>query len=92
MKFISTWKFLPGAVPAAAKQFLETGAPPPEGATILGRWHKSDLSGGFVLVETDDPKTGYETAVQWAETLQMDTTPVLGDDEIGPILAKKFGS
>ena len=91
MKFVSTWKFLPGAVPAAAKQFLESGAPAVEGSTILGRWHNADLSGGVVIVETDDPKTAYETAAQWAETIQLSTRPVLEDDEIGPILAKYFG-
>ena len=92
MKFISTWKFLPGAKPTAAKQFLQSGAPPSEGAKILGRWHKADLSGGFVLGETDDIKSMYDNAAQWAGTLEITTVPVLEDEEVGPILAKHFGS
>ena len=91
MKFITTWKFLPGAVPTAAKQFLATGGEPPEGSKILGRWHFCDLSGGVVLVETDDPRSAYETSVQWSDSIEFNTTPVVEDEEIGPILAKYFG-
>ena len=91
MKFVSVYRFLPGAVPAAAKQFLSSGAPASEGSTILGRWHFADLSGGVVLIESDNATSAYDTAAQWADTITITTTPVLEDEEIGPILAKYFG-
>lgn len=92
MKFMSTFKFKDGKVPEAAKKFLEGGAPAPEGATILGRWHNSDLSGGFVLMETDNPQSTYDTAVEWNEMIDIQTVPVLEDEQIGPVLAKYYGS
>ncbi len=79
-----------GKKSAAATKFLTEGAPAVEGSTILGRWHKSDLSGGFVLVESDDPATGYESAAQWADIIEFDTTTVIEDAEAGAILAKYF--
>ena len=66
------------------------GAPAAEGSTILGRRHKSDLSGGFVLVETDDPATAYAAAAQWTDILEFETTSVIEDAEAGAILANYF--
>lgn len=91
MKFISTFKFRPGQHSAAAKKFLAGGAAPPEGATILGRWHATDGSGGFSLLETDDPTVAYEHALTWSEHLEIHTVPVLEDEQIGPILGKLYG-
>jgi len=92
MKFMTTFKFRDGAHSAAAKKFLEGGAPPPAGAEILGRWHASDGSGGFSLLETDDPAVAYEHALTWSEHLEIHTVPVLEDQQVGPILAKVYGS
>ncbi len=92
MKFITTWSFRSGEIGTAARKFLTEGAPVPEGATILGRWHKADLSGGFALVESDNATSSYENAVAWSDILELQTVPVLENDEIGPILAKHFGS
>lgn len=91
MKFISTWSFKDGKIGDAARKFLTEGAPAPEGATILGRWHKADLSGGFVLTESDDPATAYESAAQWADVLEIHVVPVIEDEQAGAILAKHFG-
>ncbi len=38
MKFMIEWSIPPDTNRAA---FLSTGAPPPDGQTILGRWHAS---------------------------------------------------
>ena len=92
MKFLSVYKFKSGAVGDAARKFLESGAPAPEGATLLGRWHNADLSGGFSLIETDDPKASYDLAVQWADIIDIQSHAVLEDADIGPILAKYYGS
>lgn len=91
MKFISTYKFRDGAHSGAAKAFLSGGAQPPEGAKLLGRWHAADGSGGFSLMETDDPATAYQLSLEWSEFLSITTVPVLEDAEVGPILAKVFG-
>lgn len=92
MKFISTYKFRDGQHSAAAKKFLTDGAIPPEGATLLGRWHAADGTGGFSLMETDNPATAYELALTWSEHLEIHTVPVLEDEQIGPVLGKLYGS
>ena len=45
---------------------------------------------GWIVVETDDPKALYEHAAEWAEFLDWETTPVLTDEEAGPICAKVY--
>ena len=65
MKFMTTWSAKPGALREAVKRFLATQAAPPPGVTLLGRWHNTDLSGGFSLIETSDPKASFESAALW---------------------------
>ena len=90
MKFMSTWTVLPGTLKEAVHRFLAGQAAPPEGITHLGRWHKADGSGGFVLFETANPVAIYESAALFADVLEIHTVPVVEDAEAGPILAKVF--
>ena len=90
MKFMTTWAFPPQNIPEGAARFLAGQAVPPPGITLLGRWHSTDCSGGFVLVETDDPAALYADAVKWADLLHLKTVPVIEDAEVGPALAQRF--
>jgi hypothetical protein len=49
MKFVTTLAVRPGAITDAARRFVAGKAAPPPGVTVLGRWHKADLSGGSTL-------------------------------------------
>jgi hypothetical protein len=91
MKFLSTYSVRPGCLPEVMKRFLAGQAQPQEGLKLLGRWHKTDLSGGFSLMESDDPKAIYEFALRWADVLELDSHAVIEDAEAGPIIAKAFG-
>ena len=91
MKFISTYSLRPGCLPEAATRFLAGVAQPPAGITLLGRWHKADLSGGYSLWEGDDAAKMYEFSLIWADVLEMSTHVVVEDAEAGPALAKKYG-
>jgi hypothetical protein len=91
MKFMTTWSAKPGALREAVKRFLATQAAPPPGVTLLGRWHNTDLSGGFSLIETSDPKASFESAALWADLLDFKTHGVIEDAEAGQIYAKVFG-
>jgi len=62
MKFMSVWTVLPGTLRETVDRFLGGQGQPPEGVTLLGRWHKADCSGGFVLFETSNPSAFYESA------------------------------
>jgi hypothetical protein len=90
MKFMSTWTVVPGAVREVVDRFLAGEGQPPEGVTLLGRWHKADCSGGFVLFETSNPGAFYESAAVWADVLEIHTVPVIEDADAGPVLAKVF--
>lgn len=90
MKFMTTWSARPGVVRDAVARFLATQGVPPAGVTQLGRWHATDLSGGYVLYEAGSFAAIFEAAALWADLLELDTVPVIEDAEAGPILAKVF--
>ena len=92
MKFMVSWTLSPGAAQEAAEKFLAGEGAPPEGVALLGRWHRVDGDGGFSLVETDRPEQLYRGAVQWADLLDIETYPVIEDEQAGPVLAETFGS
>lgn len=49
---------------------------------VLGRWTRAELSGGFALLETDDPKGLAEFAYLWSDLMTLEIMPVLDDEEL----------
>ena len=90
MKVMSTWSVRPGKVSEVVARFLTTGAPGPKGVKLIGRWHKADMSGGFTLVESDDPKALYEGSAEWADLIEIHGSVVVDDAEAGAVLGKLF--
>ena len=90
MKFMTTWTFPSGNIPAAAERFLAGGGQPEAGTTLLGRWHNADCSGGFALYETDDPVALYKGAAKWADLLELSSVAVIEDADAGPVLASLY--
>lgn len=88
MKFMSTWSALPGARNEAVQRFLAGQGNPPAGVTMLGRWHKTDASGGYTLYESADPNAVFEFAAVWADLLELHSTVVIEDADAGAILTK----
>lgn len=68
-------------------RFLETGAPAPEGVTILGRWFTAAQSRGFMVVETEDSKLLFKFTAEWADIMDFEIYPVVNDEEAGAILS-----
>ena len=87
MKIMTTWSLKPGGFSEAVRRFLAGQAAPPEGVTLLGRWHAADLSIGFTLTETNDPTALYRSATPWADLLELKSYIVIEDSEAGPVLA-----
>ena len=87
-----TWSLKPGAIKEAVGRFLATGAAPPQGVTMLGRWHSVDLSCGFTLYESDDAAAMYEGSATWADLIDLKTHVVVEDAEAGVALAKVYGA
>jgi hypothetical protein len=90
MKFMVTWATLSGNIKESADRFFATHGAPPEGVTLLGRWHNVDCSGGFSLYETSDPAQLYKGAAEWADLMELNTVAVIEDTEAGPALASVF--
>lgn len=84
MKFMMTFDWTPDTEMRAEgiERFQATGGQPPEGVKLLGRWTRADLSGGFALLETDDPKKLAEFAYLWSDLMTLEITPVLDDQEL----------
>jgi hypothetical protein len=91
MKFMSAFSVRPGCWQEAATRFLAGKGQPTKAVTLLGRWHNTDLSGGYSLVETDDPAAAYAFSLEWSDVLEMHIHPVIEDAEAGPALAQRYG-
>jgi hypothetical protein len=81
MKFMMTFDWAPDTEvrTEGIERFQKTGGQPPEGVQLLGRWTRADLSGGFALMETDDPKKLAEFAYLWSDLMNLEIAPVLDD-------------
>ena len=90
MKFIMTFEWAPDAKKRAdgIERFRKTGGQPPQGAKLLGRWTRADLSGGFDLIETDDPQALASFAYMWNDLMHLTIVPVLEDAALAEALKR----
>jgi uncharacterized protein DUF3303 len=73
----------------AISRFKKTGGQPPKGVKLLGRWTRADFSGGFDLLESDDPQALAEFALMWSDVMELAIAPVLDDQALGAVLARR---
>jgi hypothetical protein len=92
MKFMLTFSIKPGGAKRyeAIARFQKTGGMLPTGATLLGRWTRVDFSGGFDLLESEDPKALTEFSLMWSDLMELSIVPVLEDQDLAEIL-KRIG-
>jgi hypothetical protein len=81
MKVAVTWTIPADLSKTAIARFLDTGAPPPAGVTMIGRWHGLDGAHGFIIAESADPKAIFAWIAEWTELVNFTVTPVLDDSE-----------
>ncbi|HLE69734.1 MAG TPA: DUF3303 family protein [Vicinamibacteria bacterium] len=81
MKYMVSFPLDSATFKERVKRFLETGGAPPDGVTMLRRWHALGGSEAFVLAETDDPKGIYRWISLWADLIEFDVVPVLNDQD-----------
>ena len=86
MNFMITFPLTRQDYKERVARFLETGAPPPAGVTLHGRWFTASHNKGFMLVETTDPKALFRWTSEWADVIDFQIEPVVSDNEAGPIL------
>ena len=90
MKILSTYTVRPGCMKEVAGRFLSGKGLQAAGAKLIGRWHKSDASGGVAVYEVEDPAVFSRNALEWSDVLEVSHTPVLDDAEAGSALAAIF--
>lgn len=90
MKFMVTFSWQPDAQKRAEgiSRFKKLGAEAPGGAKFIGRLTRADLSGGFVLLETEDPKSLAEFAYTWSDLMNLEIVPVLEDEGLSQVFFK----
>jgi hypothetical protein len=88
MKFIMTFDWTPDSTTRAEgiERFRKTGGQPPQGARLLGRWTRADLSGGYDLLESDDPQALAAFALMWNDLMHITIVPVLEDAALSQVL------
>jgi uncharacterized protein DUF3303 len=88
MRFMMTFEWAPDSKTRSEgiARFRKTGGLPPHGAKLLGRWTRADFSGGYNLIETEDPQALGEFALQWSDVMQLRIAPVLEDGALSEVL------
>ena len=87
MKFITTFELSPDLRNDAVARFMETGAPPPEGVKMIGRWHDVGARSGYSVVEAEDAVTMAKFSNQWNDLLTIETHVVLTDEQFGQVVS-----
>ena len=87
MKFILTFDWKPDTQQRteAIERFRKTGGLPPKGVKLIGRWTRADLSGGYNLLETDDPTALAEFSMMWSDLMTHTIVPVVDDGALSEV-------
>lgn len=90
MRFMVTfaWKPDPKTRDEGIARFKATGGLPPPGSKLIERWTRADFSGGFVLLESEDPKALAAFAHNWGDLMELRIVPVLSDQELIEVLQR----
>lgn len=87
MFFHISYVFDPEHREGAQARFMETGALPPEGVTMHGRWHSVSGRRGFLIAESSDASAVASWLQEWTDLLTFETHVVLNDEEFAAVLA-----
>lgn len=86
MKFMITYEYTPDRRGVAIERFRQTQGVPPEGVSLLGRWHRVAGNAGFLLVESEEGQAVADLILGWSDILSFDVMPVVDDDELAELL------
>lgn len=95
MKYLVTWKVHEEKRHEALKTFSamsdEDDSRDLGGVRLIGRWH--DLIGftGIAIAETDDPKALTEWLLNWNGLIDVQSVPVLDDNEARELGRRREG-
>ena len=70
---------------------MATGGMPPEGVSMLSRYHNLDGTGGFAILDTTDSAALADYALDWNGLIKIEITAIMDDETINSVLPKHFG-
>ena len=91
MLFIVSWSISPENRNVAIGRFLKTGALPPDGVTMKGRWHAVGGSSGFGIAEANDLVPIQKWVLEWNDIMKMEVQAALTDEQMAPLLNAAVG-
>lgn len=68
------------------EKFKKTGALPPQGVTMKGRWHNIEGKNGFIIAETSDVEAFGKWIQEWSDSLIFEVSPVLTDEQVANVI------
>lgn len=86
MKYMVTFALTKDGYKERVQRFLETGAPPPEGVNVLGRWFTVAHNRGFILAESNDPTALFRYCAMWNDLIDFEVHPVIEDGDVAAVL------
>lgn len=86
MIFYGRYSYPPQRRDEVHRRFLETGAPPPAGVHMIGRWHGAEGNDGLFIAETEDMGALTAWLQDWTDLLSFDVRPVLTDEEFSAVI------
>lgn len=69
------------------ERFKQTGAPPPDAVSMIGRWHAAGGNRGFLVAEASNASVVAAWLQEWTELIDFEVTPVLTDGEFRDVVA-----
>lgn len=87
MQFVVHWTFDPHDRDNLNARFVESGAPPPEGVTMIGRWHAVGGGEGWLICETDSAEAIGRWMHQWSDRLRFRVVPAMNDEATAAVIA-----
>lgn len=86
MLYMTRWTIKEENHKAVIERFTTADPQPPEGVTMIGRWHEMGSGKGFALMETDDPVALSRFILQWSDLVDQEVRAVVEDVEIAKAL------
>ena len=86
MIFHISYEYLPEQRDEVQARFKETGAPPPSGVTMTGRWHCVEGNRGFLVAESSEAEAIGRWLQQWTDALSFEVTLVLTDEQFTQVI------
>lgn len=87
MIFHITYTLSPEQRNDTQERFKATGALPPSGVTMRGRWHCVQGHKGFVVAESSDAEAIAKWIHEWTDLLSFEVTPVLNDEQFSRLIS-----